>query len=200
MTASRAVHAVAAALALITLTGAAAQAAAPVGTLAPRLPLSRVLAPNGVPTIPPAWQGIWNSTDVDKDCETLATISTSTSSDTLCANASIISGEVGLGQFDCDGTATDTSFDVTCTAVFPVSDSCSATVTIRQTGTRDGDSFTSLTVANILHTGLNCAGEINTCQRIETTSVRVSNANVECAVPVEAVSWGGIKSRHRRDP
>lgn len=157
-----------------------------IGSVRSRLTLS----PLAEIHMPAAWQGIWDQHDVVKDCATLVQIAETTVRDTLCANDSYNQG------FDCTGSITDTSFDITCTSTFTVFEGCSATITVHSTGTRNSDSYTAVSTVNTTYNGSNCGGIPNSCTRSEVTATRIGNATSACTTPLEPTSWSRLKARY----
>ena len=140
-------------------------------------------------SFPSSWEGIWNMTTTLKDCDTGTVLNTSTAPDTICAGQSF-----GSSEFVCNGTITDTSIDVTCTAISEVYPGCTVSITMVSTGTRSGNTFQGTTRLTSDYSP-EC-GIPDTCMLQEISGTFVSPYQGECTnVAIADGSWGAMKAR-----
>lgn len=119
-------------------------------------------------TVPAAWQGVWETTSVTKDCEGNV-LDTSTDLDDLCEGEVLSFDEEGQ-EVTCTGTGNDTSFNLTCNASGTV-EGCSYTVTATFMGTRNGDTYTATAHIQVTVSGSGeCFGSF--CEDVEITGMR----------------------------
>jgi hypothetical protein len=147
------------------------------------------------PTIPAAWQGVWNTTTIERVCGNPAIVNQESQLDTLCAGQPIFRGG-GLG-LTCSGTATDTHFDWTCSSTEVVFGQCTATVTFAGVATRTGDSEqTVVTITTQYSAG--CGGLFpDTCQEFTSTGTRTADVPHCGQVAIEPMTWSSIKGQFR---
>lgn|SRR5690349_9588364 len=146
-------------------------------------------------TIPPEWAGIWSSSDSTYDCNGVLQ-STSTSLDTLCAGVVFYQDP----SFNCTGSADGTSFQQHCTGSGEVFPNCNYSFDLVSHGTRSGDSFFSVSVfqQNYSGTAKGCDLFPPSCSQVNSHSTRTGPApSAYCASPVQAGSWGRLKSLYR---
>jgi len=160
------------------------------------LRLEDALAALGTPSIPPAWAGIWEFEDDEYDCATNAHLSSSTSQDTLCANAPVF-GDPGFGDWSCSGTVDDTSVDVSCSASEEIDTGCVVTFTSTLVATRSGDAMTSTMTFSQTFEPEGCAFLPNSCRRRESTATRIGPPPGDCTTAVVPETWGRTKARYR---
>jgi len=154
------------------------------------------LTPAGGPLIPVTFQGIWNYTEVVKDCTTMQVLGTFTGTDTVCADDDLApSDTVGLAGFSCDGTTSDTQYNVTCSGGQEVTPGCTQSFNFTIVSTLNGNTVTSVTTITVSYTG--CGPIPSSCVRYEYTGTRVGPATAQCATPVQATTWSGIKAQYR---
>ncbi len=144
--------------------------------------------------VPESWAGIWETTTIEIDCETLVAQPAAVSLDTICAG-DIMNPEDPEGIFICSGTITDETVHMECSGTVEVMPGCSLTISFESDGTRNGNSGNGVTINRSTYTGAACFFE-DTCTRNETTSVRIDDDS-SCATPVAAASWGSLKSVYR---
>ena len=164
---------------------------------APRLRLSDAMNALDIEfQVPAAWAGVWEVTDVERDCETLELVETTTGNDTLCAGDLIDLTDDGTFEIDCNGTVTDTHVDIECTGSSEEA-GCTGTFSLDLEADRDGETFSGTSITSLEFTGEGCGPFVfGFCQRIETTATRIGPQPAECAVPVETVSWSTLKARY----
>ena len=143
---------------------------------------------------PESWAGIWETTTIERDCETLAIISETTSTDTICAG-DIMNPEDPEGIFTCEGTITDGAVHMECSGTVEILPGCSLTISFVSDGTRDGDTSSGVTINTFTYVGAACFFE-DTCSRNESTSVRTGD-DPGCTTPVAEATWGNLKSVYR---
>ena len=162
------------------------------GRLPIHLPNVTTLSPADV--LPSAFQGIWDYTQVLKDCETMIVLSTISGTDTICANEELTPPDTSQ-SVACTFEISETGYHVVCSGTLALEDTCSVDYDYDITTTLSGN---TLTTVGIYMTTYNHCGPIPPqCIRYEYTALRVGNANEECAVPVENTTWGWIKSKTR---
>lgn len=148
--------------------------------------------------VPESWEGVWETTTTEMNCQTLEVISVTTTLDTLCGG-DVMNPEDPDGSFpsfECTGTVTDDTVQMECSGTMEVFPGCSLTLSFNSDGTRTGDTSTGVSINTFTYTGAGCFFE-DTCTRLETTSVRTGD-NPDCeATPVVTASWGAIKSIYR---
>lgn len=148
-------------------------------------------------TIPEAWAGVWENTTTEMDCETMEIVSVTTSIDTFCAGDILNPDDPdgGLLEFDCEGSADDTTYHLECTGTGEIFPGCSVTFSYVTDGTRSGNTSEGVSVQTTTYEGT-CFVE-DTCTRYETTSVRLEE-DPDCELtPVLSASWGSLKSNYR---
>jgi len=147
--------------------------------------------------VPESWAGIWETTTTEMDCETREVKGVTTTTDTLCAG-DILNPEDPDGEFPdlvCEGTANDTTFHLDCSGSMEIFPGCNFTLSFVSDGTRNGDNSIGV---NIMTTTFDAAcGFPGDCVRRESVAVRTS-ADSDCGLaPVDASSWGTLKSNYR---
>ena len=145
--------------------------------------------------VPVSWEGVWEVTTTEMDCQTLEVINVSTTLDTLCAGE-ILNPENPDGLFICSGTVTDVALHLECSSTLDVLPDCSLTVSFVSDGTRNGDTTSGVSINTFTYTGAGCFFA-DTCTRLETTSVRTGDDPGCGASPVVSASWGSFKSVYR---
>jgi hypothetical protein len=152
----------------------------------------------GAPTVPAEWSGIWTVVDTVYDCAG-AFQSTSTSTDTLCTGQNYEPEDQEV-QFDCTGTVTETTVDMTCTGSYEVFTDCTANYVVNVRSTRTAESYFSVVTMNVTYsgTGENCDLLPAQCLQINSHGTRTApEPAAYCASPVEETTWGQVKSRYR---
>jgi hypothetical protein len=177
------------------LTGAAAASERP--TLDARYVL-RLLG--GTPGVPSQWSGIWSTVDTTYNCVGTP-LGNSASTDTLCTGQGYLPDEeTGPTNFQCDGTANSTSFDITCTGSEELFKDCVANFSIHTVGTRSGDSYFSVStmIVSYVGTGEGCNFLPGQCTQFNSHGTRIApEPTAYCSTPVIDVSWGRVKSQYR---
>lgn len=144
--------------------------------------------------VPESWAGIWETTTIEIDCETLEAQPATVSLDTLCAG-DIMNPEDPDGIFSCIGSITDETVHLECSGTVEIMPGCSLTISFESDGTRNGDNGSGVTISRFTYTGAACFFE-DTCTRNETTSIRVGY-DPSCVTPVASETWGSLKSVYR---
>lgn len=154
------------------------------------------LKPLDDPGVPSAFQGIWNYTEVFKDCTTMEIFTSDSGTDTVCANDSAAPPDTAStpGIF-CEYTSSSNQYTVHCTGSQEITPGCNQDYVIDATSMVSGSTVTSVTTINITYTG--CGPLPSTCYRYEYTGTRIGPATEECATPVEPTTWSGIKAYYR---
>jgi hypothetical protein len=149
-------------------------------------------AGGGVFEIPAEWAGIWMYQSQTKDCVTGAVINSSAYADTTCAGEVIVPGG---GFYQCTGGYDGNTYTSDCVASQEILPGCRADYHLVQTGTRNGDTYTSTARSTTTFVGETCGVLADQCFDFVTTATRVAPAPDPCFVPVEPVTWGSLKSR-----
>lgn len=126
--------------------------------------------------IPAAWQGVWETSTVTRDCEGNL-LDDDLTEDHLCEGKAFSYADEGF-SIECTGTGNDTSFEITCTSSFVV-DGCTVNVTVTISGTRNGDTYTADGHVEGTVTG-DCGKIENFCQDLEVTGTR-TGATPDCS-------------------
>ena len=148
--------------------------------------------------IPVSWEGVWETTTTEMNCQTLEVLSVTTTLDTLCAG-DVMNPEDpdgGFPSFACSGTITDDTVHMECSGTMEVLPGCSLTLSFISDGTRNGDASTGVSINTFAYVGAGCFFE-DTCTRFESTSVRTDDDPGCDATPVASASWGSLKSVYR---
>lgn len=164
---------------------------------APRISLATIFsALDSDPAVPTAWGGIWD-TDIDtRICDNPLVLFTSSFVDTLCPGTEVDPGAGDPGSVtNCTGTATDASINMTCTYAQEVTPGCMLNATVDYVSTRNGDSFSTNMRIQSTYTG-DCTDVEDSCIEMDITGTRIGPAPADCAVPVDRVTWGTVKSRY----
>jgi len=149
--------------------------------------------------IPPEWDGLWTSTDSTYDC-TGGFQQVETGEDTLCSGAVLLDENSFVGQFDCTGSVSATTINITCTGMDTVVTDCFATFSYNIHGTRTGDDTYVVATISIIYDGpaLECGFIPDTCLQINSHAHRTGPApTAYCATPTLPSTWGGVKIRYR---
>lgn len=154
----------------------------------------------GSDPVPPEWAGVWTTVDSVYNCSG-GLLSTSTSTDTLCAGQVFDpGGEETECPFECTGTANSTSVNMHCSGTCEVFPDCSSTFDVDFVGTRTADSYFSVITMNVTFsgTGKGCDLLPPNCTQINSHGTRIGPAPEDyCATPAETMTWGRVKSRYR---
>jgi len=148
-------------------------------------------------TVPPEWDGIWETTDSIFTC-TGGLEDVSTGADTLCARAEI-PPPMGI-NYDCTGTADATTVHLTCTIQYDPYPNCHANSLAEVDGTRTGDIYYFIAISNTTFSGsgFGCRMLPPQCSIIHIRGVRTGQAPLEyCATPTHPTTWGAIKMHYR---
>jgi hypothetical protein len=145
-------------------------------------------------SIPASWAGVWTYQNQTKDCVTGMVLNSSAYTDTTCAGEVVIPGG---GFYQCTGGYDGSTYTSDCVASQQIFAGCRADYHLVQTGTRNGDTFTSTARSTTTFTGEACGNLANQCFDFVTTATRIAPAPNPCMVPVEPVSWGSLKARFR---
>lgn len=153
--------------------------------------------------VPAEWAGIWASTDSVYNCPPVTFDHVTTSEDTLCAGQDVMYGmdTSGMGfTFDCTGTVTPTSIDVTCIGSGEVVAGCTMTMSMHIQGTRSGDTSVTIVTQEISYSGSapGCNLFPGSCTRTVSRATRTGAApSAYCATPALPQTWGSLKARYR---
>ncbi len=147
--------------------------------------------------IPEEWGGIWESDADTYDCDTNTWFFNQSGPDTMCVGAVIEDPNPGDTPLECTSSADGDSYTSHCEGSFELEPGCMATVTFDMTGTRTGETMTSVSTMRTVYTGT-CIEFGDTCFRTETTATRVAESPASCAsTPNEQLAWGALKSSYR---
>ncbi len=171
--------------------------------------LARPVAPGGheilrlarsAIVVPAQWDGIWTTLDSTYTCEG-AFDETSTGSDTICGGKDYDYGAADTGfTLNCTGSATATTFDMTCSGSGNVFTDCDANYQMVVHGTLSGSSYHVVSTFSISYvgTGTGCEFLPATCFQTNSWGTRVAPAPPSyCATPVRSSTWGQLKSIYR---
>jgi hypothetical protein len=149
-----------------------------------------------LPTVPAEWQGIWEvTTTVRIPCEIGAPMQ-SMSTDTLCAGDVIDPTDPDGPVAECSGTATATTYALTCTATDTI-DGCEVTIVTDFQGIRDGDTYSQSGTVITTASDPKLCGFTEFCTEYQSMGTRIA-ADPDCeATPTESRSWGEIKAEYR---
>jgi len=145
--------------------------------------------------VPESWAGVWETTTIEKDCQTLEIVNETTSRDTLCAG-DVMNPEDPDGLFICSGSISDGALHMECSVTTEVFPGCSLSISLVSDATRTGDTSTGVSINSFTYTGVECFFE-DTCTRLESTSVRTGEDPGCGTSPIAAASWGSLKSVYR---
>jgi hypothetical protein len=143
-------------------------------------------------TIPAAWEGVWNISEVERECGTTGGFP-SQEPDTLCAGDPVFDEPL----LNCTGTITDTNVDISCetseSTGFPDFPDCMVTFSFSLVANRTGDSYTATNTLGITYT--DCPGLLeDECTELVTTGTRTA-ADPDCeGLPVLPATWTEIKA------
>jgi hypothetical protein len=145
--------------------------------------------------VPPEWAGVWTTSDSTYDCDgNFQEVSTST--DTVCGGERYSGDSI---DFQCTGTATATSVNLTCTFSQDTLD-CHFAYQSTIQGTLTGSTYRSVAVSSLTVTGSGpfCGFIPGYCDRIVTYGTRTGPAPATyCATPTTKTTWGRLKQIYR---
>lgn len=164
----------------------------------PALDIKEILQALGpATTVPPEWDGIWETTDSVFAC-TGGLQFASTGYDTLCGGKEIPAP--GGINYTCTGTADATTIHLTCTFDYdPIPDCHAHSVTVID-GTRTGDTYYYAMTNNTTFsgTGFGCDLLPPQCSLIHIHGTRTGPAPADyCATATLPTTWGKIKTIYR---
>mgnify|MGYP003693988559 CR=1 FL=1 len=143
----------------------------------------------------PEWAGVWTTSDSTYDCDgNFQEVSTST--DTVCGGERYSGDSI---DFQCTGTATATSVNLTCTFSQDTLD-CHFAYQSTIQGTLTGSTYRSVAVSSLTVTGSGpfCGFIPGYCDRIVTYGTRTGPAPATyCATPTTKTTWGRLKQIYR---
>lgn len=142
-----------------------------------------------------AWKGVWESTRTEFDCDTGEIDQVVDDTFTICPGDVYDPEFETEGDFNCDGSVTDTSFDIECTGTEEVFPGCTATFHLVTSATRVGDTVTSTTTRTIEF--LPACMAMDQCWTSETISTRIDPDPTCTITPAEGISWGMLKSVYK---
>lgn len=147
--------------------------------------------------VPDEWVGIWERQVRSYDCDTDELMFSSTDYDTICPGWAFSDPEDDTVDITCTGSANADSYQQQCDGESEILPGCTATYDFQATGSRTGDSYTSVTVIEITASG-ECMGFSGSCQRIEVTATRIDPTPPDCSeTPAERWSLSAVKGRYR---
>ena len=151
--------------------------------------------PLGEIVVPPEWAGIWSYSDTTYNCLGQVT-GTSSGFDTLCAGQRFDTDP----SVSCTGSTTSTTYYQHCTSSGEIFPDCNLNTDVETNGTRNGDSFFSVTVfqSSTSGTAKGCDLFPPQCSQINSHATRIGPAPSEyCSTPAERATWGQLKSLYR---
>jgi hypothetical protein len=147
--------------------------------------------------IPEEWVGVWELEIAVYECETNTLLFSTTDLDTICPGSVFEDPDPEEMPLECTGSADADSYTTHCEGSLEVMPGCTMNFVYDVTGTRDGDTYTSVATTDITYSG-DCPDVPDTCQRTEVTGTRIGGAPNPCdGTPVEGRSWGTVKSLYR---
>ncbi len=147
--------------------------------------------------IPDEWLGIWELDVEIYDCETNELQFTSTNLDTICPGSVFEDPDPDSVNIECTSSANGDSYTSHCEGSEEATPGCTVNFTYDATGTRTGDSYSSISTMTITYTG-DCPLIPDSCQRVEITGTRIAGTPNPCnGAPVEGYSWSSVKSLYR---
>ena len=150
----------------------------------------------GATPVPQEWDGVWSRVDSLYVCDGPALFAFAYD-DTMCGGGTFDPG--GTTTYDCTGTATATSIDMTCTGTEELAPDCQMTSTIHMVMTRTSESYHSVATISQVFVGSGQGCEEPTgCLRIVSDGTRSGPAPADyCVTPVRRHTWGQLKSIYR---
>ena len=150
--------------------------------------------------VPVEWDGTYDVLDTTYDCSGVFQ-TTSTDADTICGGKDYSPSAPGSPiTFDCTGTTTATTFEMTCTGSYnPIAD-CIAHFDVASNGTISGGIYFIVSVVNVTYTGTDplCTYLTPTCRQYNRHGTRTGPAPAAyCATPTRRTSWGQVKTFYR---
>lgn len=182
-------------LAALMLAGLLSASLAQSATFRP-LSLQGMLHASGTYTIPDEWAGVWQTVDSTYSCTPRLLETTDTFLDTLCRGTSAEPDTAEGFDYNCTGTVTPTSINLTCTGSFTF-EGCTATFTVTTTGTRSGDTAITNTRFTTTFTPSLCAFQPDTCKDIVQYTTRLGPEPPTCTTSTLKGTWGELKTRYR---
>jgi hypothetical protein len=147
--------------------------------------------------VPEEWIGIWELEVAIYDCDTNALLFSSTQLDTICPGFAFTDPDPDSIDFDCTGSANATTYTNHCEGSEEISPTCTMNFVYDVTGTRTGNSYTSVGVSTITYTG-DCPFVMDSCQRTEISGTRIATDPGPCeSTPTENRPWATVKSYYR---
>lgn len=147
--------------------------------------------------VPDEWVGVWELQIAAYDCETDALLFSSTEYDTICPGWGFSDPQDEDIDLTCTGSADADSYLQQCSGSTEILPGCTVTYDFEATGSRTGDTYTSVTVIETVATG-DCMGFSGSCQRIEVTATRIDPTPPDCSeTPAVAWDWSTVKQRYR---
>jgi hypothetical protein len=176
----------------VALNPLAAHAARPDGDNRPTA--ITILRGAGGISVPPEWAGIWNTEDTTFVCNTLTVTDISSSIDTLCAGQAFDPDP--STNWDCTGTVTSTTGDVTCTGSFSFS-GCTINFVSHFVVTRNGDTARVIETFTTTYTPPLCAFQPDSCEETHSVYTRTGPPPPTCSTPTQRSTWGQVKVLYR---
>ena len=147
--------------------------------------------------IPEEWIGIWELDISIYDCETNALLFSTTNLDTICLGSVFEDPDPGSASIECTGSASATTYSTHCEGSELVEPGCTSNFVYDVSGTRNGNSYTSIATFTTTYTG-DCGFFPDSCQRTEITGTRTSSDPGPCEItPVESRAWATVKAYYR---
>jgi hypothetical protein len=146
-------------------------------------------------TVPPEWAGIWMTTDTVYTCGG-GVLSTSADPDTLCVGQTYQEDPM----FDCSGSVTATTYQMTCTDNGELFPDCNYMSTIESHGTRTGETYFAVVTITTTYTGTGEGCDLlpPQCLQINTHGTRTEPPPAKyCATPAAQATWGEVKALYR---
>ncbi|NNF07040.1 MAG: hypothetical protein HKN21_09790, partial [Candidatus Eisenbacteria bacterium] len=130
-------------------------------------------------SVPAEWVGIWQIEATSRFCGSSEILTTTSIVDTLCESESFNQDDPEV-DFNCSGSATATTMNMTCTGTNPAGPGCDQNLSIVFEGTRNGDTYTITATTNVTYSG-DCSPELqDTCFVSTQTGTRISSDPGEC--------------------
>jgi len=151
--------------------------------------------------VPVDWDGTYDVFDSTYDC-TGAWLANGTDADTICGGKDYSPSAPGSPvTFDCTGTTTATTFEMTCTASWDLYPNCTANFNVASNGTISGGTYFIVSVVRITYSGTDPYCSVYntpTCRQYNRHGTRTGPAPADyCATPTRRTSWGQVKTFYR---
>lgn len=145
------------------------------------------------PIVPASWEGEWDYSNINVDCETQEVLSEFNVMVRFCAGEPFVMDVPLEGfVFECSGTVTDAVLHMESTSSYEESEGCTISSTSVVDATLSGDTMTGIATYNTTYSS-GCTQQ-DFCGREEFSAVRrTGDSNCGKAL-VDSYPWGTVKS------